>query len=449
MINCKHYPMTFIPGFSTLKGEPQDEEENEKTYAESQEQRALERKLREEKRDLEVMKAQGADEAAIKAQREKVRKASADIDQFCEDTGRARRRNREYAPVNAKWPKTETYDAMQFPTEQRGRINDWFANGGNGNPSQSSMQAVMDSTPPQGGARVGTETDINTPTMSEEEYRQARANRETEFERRTQEINEELNREKEALLDEYGGPFIRQRIRVRGDETLTDSEKEQRLEELKEKEREFKTRRDALSDTFNGRYEEAIRERDAIFEPEYEYPKINGKLTIRENAQAINPHWSLSAPEYTVNCQRCGVAYELRERGFDVQAMAAPEGGIGAGGVINSIFRDADSLDIGGSGHENTLRVRDQMYEWGDGARGVIHVMRADGSGHIFNTQIRDGEFWLIDGQMAAAWNDEEKGNGIDGGALEGESVVKVMLYRTDNTRIYDIPPGWIMEAEK
>ena len=96
--------MTFIPGFSTLKGEPQDPEENEKTYAESQQQRALERKLREEKRDLEVMKAQGADPEAIKAQRAKVAKASSDIDDFCEETGRARRRNREAAPVNATWP---------------------------------------------------------------------------------------------------------------------------------------------------------------------------------------------------------------------------------------------------------------------------------------------------------------------------------------------------------
>jgi len=148
-VNCRHYPMNFIPGFSTIKGEPQDPEENEQAYAESQQQRALERRLREEKRDLEVMQAQGADPEAIKAQRAKVKQASADIDKFCEDTGRARRRNREATPVDAKWPKAETYDATQFPTEQRGRINDWFANGGNGNPPQSPMQAVTDSTPPQ------------------------------------------------------------------------------------------------------------------------------------------------------------------------------------------------------------------------------------------------------------------------------------------------------------
>lgn len=103
-VNCGHYPMTFIPNFSSLKGEPQDPETNAKEYAESQQQRALERRLREEKRDLEVMKAQGASEDQLKAQRDKVRSASADIDQFCDETGRARKRNREYAPVNAEFP---------------------------------------------------------------------------------------------------------------------------------------------------------------------------------------------------------------------------------------------------------------------------------------------------------------------------------------------------------
>jgi hypothetical protein len=130
-VNCGHYPMNFIPGVSTIKGEPQDPEENEKTYAESQQQRALERKLRAERRDLEVMKAQGADEAAIKAQRDKVRKASADIDKFCEDTGRTRRRNREYSPVDAKWPKSETYNPTQFPTDTRDQVRDFMAGGKN------------------------------------------------------------------------------------------------------------------------------------------------------------------------------------------------------------------------------------------------------------------------------------------------------------------------------
>lgn len=125
-INCHHYPMTFIPGFSTLRGSPQGEEENEKTYAESQEQRALERKLREENRDLAILKARGASEEAIKAQTDRVREASANIDDFCDRTGRARRRNREYTPIDAKFPKKNSYDPETFPNDVKRRMERFF-----------------------------------------------------------------------------------------------------------------------------------------------------------------------------------------------------------------------------------------------------------------------------------------------------------------------------------
>lgn len=106
-INCGHYPMPFIPGFSIARQPRQDEEQNAKEYAESQQQRALERDLREKKRDLEVLKAQGAPEAEIKAQKAKVTEARDNLDAFCDETGRARRRSRESTPVDAKWPSAD------------------------------------------------------------------------------------------------------------------------------------------------------------------------------------------------------------------------------------------------------------------------------------------------------------------------------------------------------
>ena len=103
-INCGHYPIPFVPGFSRIRQPKQDAEENEKAYEQSQQQRYLERRLREEKRDLEVMKAQGASADELKAQRQRIRDASEDIDDFCAKTGRTRRRDRETAPVRATWP---------------------------------------------------------------------------------------------------------------------------------------------------------------------------------------------------------------------------------------------------------------------------------------------------------------------------------------------------------
>ena len=103
-INCGHYPIPFIPGFSRIREPQQDEEQNSKEYELTQEQRRLERELRYEKRDLAILKAQGADEDVIRAQRQRVRQASDKIEDFCDENGLARKRAREYTPVNATWP---------------------------------------------------------------------------------------------------------------------------------------------------------------------------------------------------------------------------------------------------------------------------------------------------------------------------------------------------------
>ena len=103
-VNCGHYKIPFTPGFSRIRQPKQDADENEKAYEQSQQQRYLERRLRDQKRDLEVMKAQGASEEALKAQRKRIREASGNIDEFCAKTGRTRRRDRETAPVRATWP---------------------------------------------------------------------------------------------------------------------------------------------------------------------------------------------------------------------------------------------------------------------------------------------------------------------------------------------------------
>ena len=104
-INCGHYPIPFVPGFSRIREPKQDEEQNAKQYEEVQEQRRLERELRYQRRDLEVLKAQGASDAEIRAQEMKLRQASDRIDDYCDETGLARRRSREYTPINAEWPE--------------------------------------------------------------------------------------------------------------------------------------------------------------------------------------------------------------------------------------------------------------------------------------------------------------------------------------------------------
>lgn len=94
-INCGHYPMPQIPNVTF----PQDKKieskaENDRLYQESQEQRALERRIRDAKRKQAAFQAAGLPDAADR-QRALVRQRQAAMREFIEKTGRARRYDRE------------------------------------------------------------------------------------------------------------------------------------------------------------------------------------------------------------------------------------------------------------------------------------------------------------------------------------------------------------------
>ena len=89
-INCGHYPIPIIPGVSIPHAQDwvQPKEENDKAYAESQEQRALERQIRAAKRVVEM----GDDSKEAK---DRVKEAQAAMREFIGRTGRTRRYDRE------------------------------------------------------------------------------------------------------------------------------------------------------------------------------------------------------------------------------------------------------------------------------------------------------------------------------------------------------------------
>lgn len=129
-INCHHYPIPFFPGVSVADGKPQNPEDNARSYEQSQEQRRLERKLREEKRDILMAKAQGAPQEEIDRLEQKAEQTSQDIKEFCERTGRARHRDREAVYTKREFPDADRYDVSAFETKQRDAINEYFRNGG-------------------------------------------------------------------------------------------------------------------------------------------------------------------------------------------------------------------------------------------------------------------------------------------------------------------------------
>lgn len=94
-VNCQHYPLPQIPGVTIPRAdEMQNKEENDREYEETQEQRSLERAVRDAKRLQAAYKAAGLDKEA-KAANALIQKRQAAAREFCARTGRARRYDRE------------------------------------------------------------------------------------------------------------------------------------------------------------------------------------------------------------------------------------------------------------------------------------------------------------------------------------------------------------------
>lgn len=97
-INCGHFSSPFFPGMSKVRGAPPAKKENEKQYADSQRQDALERKIRKANLMVAIAKAAGNDAELDKAKKNQV-DAKLELTAFLDETGRTRRKSREYTPT--------------------------------------------------------------------------------------------------------------------------------------------------------------------------------------------------------------------------------------------------------------------------------------------------------------------------------------------------------------
>lgn len=95
-INCGHNPLTFVPGYSVPRAQeltPEEEQENALQYAQSQQQRYLEREVRRAKTEALAYDAAGDKEGFVLAS-QKVKQTQADYAAFCKQTGRTPRTDR-------------------------------------------------------------------------------------------------------------------------------------------------------------------------------------------------------------------------------------------------------------------------------------------------------------------------------------------------------------------
>lgn len=133
--------------------------------------------------------------------------------------------------------------------------------------------------------------------------------------------------------------------------------------------------------------------------------KENLDTDIEGDLAATNPNFNDGNPRNQDNCTHTVVAYELRRKGYDVEATPAPRGG---GRVYNSEILnrwvDGDGRARYIQNYVSTKKKMDAVAtEWGDGARGWVTMIHKGGGGHIFVVENVGGKIRYIDPQSGSA----------------------------------------------
>jgi SPP1 gp7 family putative phage head morphogenesis protein len=138
-----------------------------------------------------------------------------------------------------------------------------------------------------------------------------------------------------------------------------------------------------------------------IMQSKYGYNLIQGEHSIDDDIKVSNPNYS-KGREYQINCQRCVPTYEMRRRGYDVEALPYGEKDDPAYKQWMNIFNGAswDKSISSNRGAKVMQNIVDKMAEYGDGARAEIYcAWKGASSAHVFAAENVGGNVRFIDPQ--------------------------------------------------
>lgn len=157
--------------------------------------------------------------------------------------------------------------------------------------------------------------------------------------------------------------------------------------------------------------------------------------SIDNALQKVNPNHSYEYSEYSENCQRCVVAYELRRRGYDVTALPTYQGDTvpqvtpHGNGRWQMAFRGAKSVKVGSKSPATAqANLEAKMRSYGSGSRGVVHI-----PGHVFNVENVGGKIRYVEAQTGKKYTSNKIFSN-----MFGSETAQIRLVRTDNLRISD-----------
>lgn len=116
-----------------------------------------------------------------------------------------------------------------------------------------------------------------------------------------------------------------------------------------------------------------------------------------------NPYFSRLYDDYSSNCQRCVMAYEMRRRGYDVIALPTYDGDqMPHGNNMYAALGNIVPEKVGGRNPESNFKnIESKMKEWGEGSRAILEVAWRNymGRGHVINLEYKNGALHFYDAQ--------------------------------------------------
>lgn len=152
----------------------------------------------------------------------------------------------------------------------------------------------------------------------------------------------------------------------------------------------------------------------------------------------VNPYYSPFYKEFSENCQRCVMAYEMNRRGYDVEALPTYEGDrMPASMNWATALKDMNGVNVGKKYVETTINsITRQMAKFGNGSRAIVQLEWGGSGhdGHVFNVEYKDGTLYAFDAQN----NRSLTGQSLLKEYLHYAKLNTVQLWRTDNKEVAD-----------
>lgn len=178
--------------------------------------------------------------------------------------------------------------------------------------------------------------------------------------------------------------------------------------------------------------------------------------SMGDAVRETNPNYNYRYDEYSKNCQRCVVAYELRRRGYDVTARNRFKTGEDKWPQIAHIdrkkgtyegrwkgaFKNAKTVNVSARTEKGVIgNIEKQLAKAGNGSRGVVQILYKNGGGHVFNVENNNGKIQYVEAQAGRMKNINT--------TMSRVKLDRVMFVRTDNLRISDRAKEFVTKTNK